>query len=116
MKVDFSLLQLLSSRFAHDLVGPVGSLGFALDIIKEETNLSNQEAISLASSSAQNLVNRLSCFRMALGFAKLGQGESGFLEAKELLLNLFLKKILKLLGKTMPRNYYYLPLVMITSN
>lgn len=97
MKVDFSLLQLLSSRFAHDLVGPVGSLGFAIDIIKEEAKLDNQEAISLASTSAQNLVNRLSFFRMALGFAKLGQGESGFLEAKELLLNLFKEKNIKLL-------------------
>ncbi|UQY80987.1 Protein phosphotransferase ChpT [Candidatus Hepatincola sp. Av] len=95
MKVDFSLLQLLSSRLAHDLVGPVGSLGFAIDIIKEEANLDNQEAISLASTSAQNLVNRLSFFRMALGFAKLGQGERGFLEAKELLLNLFKEKNIK---------------------
>lgn len=92
MDKEFILLQLLSSRLCHDLIGPVGSLSFSMDMLKEDDDLENTEALEIATSSINNLVNRLNFFRMAFGVSNLPEKETGLLKAKELIFNLFKEK------------------------
>ncbi len=92
MDKEFILLQLLSSRLCHDLIGPVGSLSFSMEMLKEDEDLENKEALDIALSSVNNLVNRLNYFRMAFGVSNLPEKEAGLLKTKELIFSLFKEK------------------------
>ena len=92
MDKDFVLLQLLSSRLCHDLIGPVGSLSFSMEMLKEDDELENKEAFDIATSSVNSLVNRLNYFRVAFGTSNLPEKEIGVIKAKELIFNLFKEK------------------------
>ncbi|MFL1780867.1 hypothetical protein ABSA28_00570 [Candidatus Hepatincolaceae symbiont of Richtersius coronifer] len=96
MDIDFNLLKLLSSRICHDLIGPVGSLNFSMDLLKEDKALENTEAIDIANVSLKNLINKLSFFRMALGAASLGEGDVALNKAKLLIVNLLKEKTVDL--------------------
>lgn len=92
MDKEFVLLQLLSSRLCHDLIGPVGSLSFSMEMLKEDDELENKEALDIATSSVNNLVNRLNYFRVAFGVSNLPEKEMGLIKVKELIFNLFKEK------------------------
>ena len=96
MKVEFDLLKLLSSRLCHDIISPVNSLNFSISIIKEEKDQSAKEAFDIANTSVNNLINRLTYFRIALGAASVGSEHSALKKARELIVNLFQEKDVKM--------------------
>ncbi len=96
MKVEFDLLKLLSSRLCHDIISPVNSLNFSISIIKEEKDQSAKEAFDIANTSVNNLINRLTYFRIALGAASVGSEQSALKKTKELIVNLFQEKDVKM--------------------
>lgn len=96
MKVNFSLLQLLSSKLCHDLISPAGSITFSLSLLNEDKSLDNKEALNIAIDSAESLAYKLSYFRMCLGAASLGKGEMALDKTKELLKDLFKEKDIKI--------------------
>lgn len=118
MQVNFHLLQLLSSRICHDIIGPAGSLNFSFDILKDEypsnKSLDNQEAIDMVNNSVNSLIHKLEFFRMCFGSALFSEGETGLVRVKELVDNLFKEKDVKIVGldnlqknlKHFPKNDY----------
>jgi histidine phosphotransferase ChpT len=96
MKTEIQLLKLLSSKLCHDLIQPVNSLKFAMDMLKDDDNLENKEAFEIAYEGVNNLVHRVSFFRMALGGASLGDGEVGLSRVKELIFELYQEKDTKI--------------------
>jgi histidine phosphotransferase ChpT len=96
MDINFKLLQLLSSRLCHDLINPAGSLSFSLSLLKGDKNEDTQEALEIATASVENLLSRLSYFRMCLGAASLGKGDIALDKAKELIVDLFKEKDIRI--------------------
>ncbi len=60
MQIHFNLLQILTSKLCHDLISPAGSLNFAISLLKEEKSVDNKEAFDIATTSVDNLLNKLS--------------------------------------------------------
>lgn len=76
MPVDFKVVQLLCSRLCHDLVGPVGAVNTGLELMAE-TGTGREgiaDALGLVTRSAKVMAQRVSFYRMALGFGAGGQG------------------------------------------
>ena len=92
MQIDVQLLKLLSSKMCHDIIQPVNSLKFAMEMLKDSDSLENNEALEIAISGVDNLVRRVSVFRMAFGASSIGEGEIGLLKTKELIIDMFKEK------------------------
>lgn len=69
MRFDVRVLQLLSSRLCHDLIGPVGAINNGIELVQELGGGMDAEAMDLVSSSAQQVAQRLQFFRVAFGLA-----------------------------------------------
>ena len=67
--IDFRVLELLSSRLCHDLVGPIGAVGNGLELLEDESFDMAEDAMKLASASAQQAANALQFYRLAYGVA-----------------------------------------------
>ncbi len=67
--IDMRVLELLTSRLCHDLVGPIGAVHNGLEILAEEDSDMSDEALQLAESSAQRASNALQFYRLAYGMA-----------------------------------------------
>ncbi|XWN32453.1 MAG: histidine phosphotransferase family protein [Devosia sp.] len=85
MKSDLDLASLLASRLCHDVVGPVGAIMNGLELMAEDSAMSDM-AIALIRKSAKQASSKLQYARMAYGAAggaaELDPGEAGRLTAE----------------------------------
>ncbi len=83
MLVDLKVVQLMSSRLCHDLVGPVGAVNNGLELMGEDRGQNRSEddaALDLAQRSAKQAAGRLAFFRAAFG-----AGRGRFNDARRLI-------------------------------
>ncbi|MDI9638562.1 histidine phosphotransferase family protein [Kamptonema cortianum] len=102
MAPEFSLrlAELLSSRFCHDLVTPIGAINTGLELFQEnvvDLSEDSKEIIDLIQHSSQVASSRLSFFRIAFG----SSGErTSFGEARTLIENYFSRSKIEFEWKT----------------
>ncbi len=65
--LDLRLAELLASRLCHDLVGPVGAVNNGMELLAEDDLLMGDDAVKLASASAQQAGTVLQFYRLAYG-------------------------------------------------
>ncbi|MCC9624164.1 hypothetical protein LPB41_20995 [Thalassospira sp. MA62] len=66
--LELSLIELISSRICHDLVGPVGAVNAGAELMGED-GVSDDEALALMRKSGLEAARRLQLFRLAFGRA-----------------------------------------------
>lgn len=84
MQIDIKIAQLLCSRLCHDLAGTSGAVNAGLELLLDPGALSEDGPdgpLGLVSSSARQLNQKLSYYRVAFGF---GGGQSGTLEVQQI--------------------------------
>jgi histidine phosphotransferase ChpT len=64
---DFELISLISSRFFHDLAGPIGAVCNGAEFMREEKGEMRNRAIDLIDISAREAVSRINYFRRVFG-------------------------------------------------
>lgn len=69
---EIRLIELLSSKLCHDLVGPVGAIGNGMELLEEEDLGMSKEALDLTAQSTRRASAILQFYRIAYG---LGQTE-----------------------------------------
>ncbi len=81
-QVDFEVLQMVCSRLCHDLVGTVGAVNAAVEIIEDEGgNTVDPDVIKLLSTSAGEAARKLSFYRAAFG---LGGSNSTLIDFEQI--------------------------------
>lgn len=68
-KVDLQILELLTSRFCHDLISPIGAIGNGLELLEEGDPAMTADAIHLTMDSVRRASTMLQYFRAAFGTA-----------------------------------------------
>ena len=81
MNIDHKVAQLLVSRVCHDLAGGVSALSTGAELLSEDNQMADDEALSVIAMSATQCASRLAFFRVAFG---LGGGESDTITTDEL--------------------------------
>ncbi|NIZ01431.1 histidine phosphotransferase family protein [Thalassospira lucentensis] len=66
--LEMTLIELISSRICHDLVGPVGAVNAGAELMGEE-GVADDEALALMRKSGLEAARRLQLFRLAFGRA-----------------------------------------------
>jgi len=66
--LELTLIELISSRICHDLVGPVGAVNAGAELMGED-GVSDDEALALMRKSGLEAARRLQLFRLAFGRA-----------------------------------------------
>lgn len=74
---ELRLAELLASKLCHDLVGPVGAVNNGMELLAEDDLLMGDEAVKLASSSAQQAGTVLQFYRLAYGASGGGVTDYG---------------------------------------
>jgi len=69
VQIDLKVLELLSSRLCHDLVGPVGAVNNGLELLEDDMGDMGPEALKLAVDSGARAARALQYFRLAFGMA-----------------------------------------------
>jgi len=64
-----ALAEALSSRLAHELVGPVGAISNGLELMRELGEEAGEDVTVLIDNSAETAANRLQFYRLAYGRA-----------------------------------------------
>ncbi|MFH1805571.1 MAG: histidine phosphotransferase family protein [Pseudomonadota bacterium] len=64
--LELALVELISSRICHDLVGPVGAVNAGAELMGE-AGVSDSEALELMRKSGMEAARRLQLFRLAFG-------------------------------------------------
>lgn len=85
--VDIGLADLLVSRFAHELVGPMGAVNNGLELVEELGVVEAGDAIDLVSRSAKSAGAKLQFYRAAYGRA--GQSMTKIADLRALAAGLF---------------------------
>jgi histidine phosphotransferase ChpT len=67
--IDLRVVELLSSRLCHDLVGPVGAVNNGLELLEDDMGDMGPEALKLAADSGARAARALQYFRLAYGMA-----------------------------------------------
>ena len=67
--IDFRLIELLSSRLCHDLVGPIGAVNNGMELMLDEEFQAGDDAIQLVTRSARQTSDLLQFYRLAYGSA-----------------------------------------------
>jgi len=73
--VDLRVVQLLSARLCHDLIGPISAIGNGVELLAEEDPEFVRDAVVLVGDSAKTAGKRLQFYRFAYGFG--GGGLTG---------------------------------------
>ena len=81
MNIDHKVAQLLVSRVCHDLAGGVSALSTGAELLSEDNQMVDGEAINVIAMSANQCASRLAFLRVAFG---LGGGESDTVTTDEL--------------------------------
>ncbi len=84
MQVDIKVVQLLSSRLCHDLIGPTGAIHNGMELYEEMGGDGGGDALKMVSISVAQLSARLGFFRMAFGLGGLSGRQSAISEARQL--------------------------------
>lgn len=66
--LEMTLIELISSRICHDLVGPVGAVNAGAELMGED-GVADDEALALMRKSGLEAARRLQLFRLAFGRA-----------------------------------------------
>ncbi|MDX2028600.1 MAG: histidine phosphotransferase family protein [Alphaproteobacteria bacterium] len=69
MQIDIRVMELLASKFCHDLVSPVSAINNGVELIEDIGGSVVEEAMKLIGDSAGHASRRLRLFRMAYGRA-----------------------------------------------
>ena len=69
VQIDLRVVELLSSRLCHDLVGPVGAVNNGLELLEDGIDDMGPEAMKLAAESGARAARSLQYFRFAYGMA-----------------------------------------------
>lgn len=72
--VDLRVAELLASRLCHDVVGPIGAVNNGMELLHDGELDMADDALKLASQSAQQAADLLQYYRMAYGMAGHRQG------------------------------------------
>ncbi len=67
--IDLRVIELLSSRLCHDLVGPVGAVNNGLELLEDGMDDMGPDALKLAADSGARAARALQYFRFAYGMA-----------------------------------------------
>ncbi len=73
-EIDLRLAELLASRLCHDVVGPIGAVNNGMELLNDGELDMADDALRLASQSAQQAADLLQYYRMAYGLAGHRQG------------------------------------------
>ena len=84
MQVDLKVVQLLSSRLCHDLVGPAGAVHNGIELLEEMSPGDGLDALKMVATSAEQLLARLAFFRLAFGLVSLSGRTPPLAEARDL--------------------------------
>jgi len=84
MQVDLKVVQLLSSRLCHDLVGPAGAVHNGLELYEEMGSDEGADALKMVATSVEQLSARLGFFRLAFGLGGLSGRKPPISEARDL--------------------------------
>lgn len=61
------LAEIISTRISHDLIGNIGALSNAMELINEQDNCLDEETLKIIKTAAETLKARQKFFRMAFG-------------------------------------------------
>lgn len=81
MNIDHRVAQLLVSRVCHDLAGGISALSTGAELLSEEADMADSEALKVIALSAKQSTSRLAFLRVAFG---LGGGENDTITTDEL--------------------------------
>ena len=84
MQVDLKVVQLLSSRLCHDLVGPAGAVHNGIELFQEMGPDEGAVALKMVATSVEQLSARLAFFRLAFGLGGLSGRKPPLAEARDL--------------------------------
>jgi histidine phosphotransferase ChpT len=66
--IDLRVLELLTARLCHDLIGPVAAIANGVELLGEDDPDFVRDAVALVGDSARKAVRRLQFYRFAYGF------------------------------------------------
>jgi len=84
MQVNLKVVQLLSSRLCHDLVGPAGAVQNGIELFEEMGSDVGEGALRIVASSSEQLLARLAFFRLSFGQGGLSGRKPAIDEARDL--------------------------------
>ncbi len=73
--IDLRVIELLSARLCHDLIGPVAAISNGAELLADEEPEFVRDAVALVGDSARKASRRLQFYRFAYGFS--GGGLAG---------------------------------------
>src|SRR5882757_5959155 len=68
VQTDLRVIELLSSRLCHDLVGPIAAVNNGAELLSDEDPDFIADAVALVGDSARKAIRRLQFYRFAYGF------------------------------------------------
>ena len=68
MQIDARIVELLTARLCHDLIGPVSAIGNGAELLQDDDPDFVRDAVALIGDSARKAVRRLQFYRFAYGF------------------------------------------------
>lgn len=68
LQIDARIVELLTARLCHDLIGPVSAIGNGAELLQDEDPDFVRDAVALVGDSARKAVRRLQFYRFAYGF------------------------------------------------
>lgn len=69
LMIDMRVAELLASRLCHDLVGPIGAVNNGMELMQDESFGMVDDAMTLATKSAEQASSLLQFYRLAYGMA-----------------------------------------------
>lgn len=88
MTQDTNFIEMLCTRFCHDIIGPMGAVSNGAEFLREEMPNLQSQALDLIETSGKEAVARVQFYRQAYGLGNKG-GSASLTEAKELSANFF---------------------------
>jgi len=83
MQLNLKVIQLMSSRLCHDLVGPAGAIQNGIELFKEMDSDEEMGALKIVADSGEQLLARLAFFRLTFGKGGLNGNQSPLVEARD---------------------------------
>lgn len=103
IRSSLQLAELLTSRFCHDLIAPIGAINTGLELLQETLPghlTESDEVLNLILNSAETAAARISFYRTAFGS---GSGNSPLETLQDLVKKYFLKSKLQINWKETPQ-------------
>jgi histidine phosphotransferase ChpT len=72
---DFELIGYITSRFFHDLSGPIGAIHNGSEFLREDKAEMRNRAINLIEMSSKEAITRLQYFKKAFGYVQPGNND-----------------------------------------